>query len=61
MLEPELQGVLRALRGEGINIVVIHQYMTGKSPQVMFLHYWGLVPTQALAKGLKAALDMQRH
>jgi hypothetical protein len=27
----------------------------------MFLHYWGVGPTQTLAKGLKAALDVQRH
>jgi hypothetical protein len=25
----------------------------------MFLHYWGVGPTRALAKGLKAALDTQ--
>ena len=59
MLEPELQGVLKALRGAGINVVAIHQHMTGESPRVMFLHYWGVGPTQTLAKGLKAALDTQ--
>jgi Domain of Unknown Function (DUF1259) len=61
MLEPELQGVLKALRGAGINIVAIHQHMAGESPRIMFLHYWGIGPTQALAKGLKAALDTQKH
>jgi hypothetical protein len=25
----------------------------------MFLHYWGVGPTRALATGLKAALDTQ--
>jgi hypothetical protein len=53
--------VLKALRGAGINIVAIHQHMTGESPRVMFLHYWGVGPTQALAKGLKAALDTQKR
>ncbi|MBI1818144.1 MAG: DUF1259 domain-containing protein [Deltaproteobacteria bacterium] len=61
MLETELQGVLKALRGAGINIVAIHQHMTGELPRVMFLHYWGVGPTQALAKGLKAALGTQKH
>jgi hypothetical protein len=61
MLEPELQGVLKALRGAGINIVAIHQHMTGETPRVMFLHYWGVGSTQTLAKGLKAALDTQKH
>ena len=60
MQETELQGVLKALRGAGINIVAIHQHMTGESPRVMFLHYWGVGPTQVLAKGLKVALDTQK-
>ena len=60
MIEPELQNVLKALRGAGINIVAIHQHMTGESPRIMFLHYWGIGPTEALAKGLKAALDTQK-
>jgi hypothetical protein len=53
--------VLKALRHADIQIVAIHQHMTGESPLIMFLHYWGVGPTQALAKGLKAALDTQRH
>ena len=61
MLESELQPVLKALRGAGINIVAIHQHMTMESPRVLFLHYWGVGPTRALATGLKAALDTQHH
>jgi Domain of Unknown Function (DUF1259) len=61
MLESELQPVLKALRGAGINIVAIHQHMTMEAPRVMFLHYWGVGPTRALATGLKAALATQQH
>ena len=57
MLESELQPVLKALRGAGINIVAIHQHMTGESPRIMFLHYWGTGSTEALARGLRTALD----
>ena len=57
MLESEVQGVLKTLRGAGIDVVAIHQHMTGESPRVMFLHYWGVGPTEELAKGLRAALD----
>jgi hypothetical protein len=57
MLEPELQGVLKALRGAGIDIVAIHQHMIGETPRIMFLHYWGVGSTQGLAQGLRAALD----
>ena len=59
MLEAELQPVLKALRGAGINIVAIHQHMMMESPRVVFLHYWGVGPTRALATGLKAALATQ--
>ena len=61
MLEAELQPVLKALRGAGINVVAIHQHMTTESPRVVFLHYWGVGATRALATGLKAALDTQHH
>ncbi len=57
MLESELQGVLKALRGARIDIVAIHQHMTGEEPRMMFLHYWGVGPAQDLARGLRAALD----
>lgn len=61
MLESELQPVLKALRGAGINIVAIHQHMTMESPRVVFLHYWGVGPTRMLATGLAAALATQHH
>jgi hypothetical protein len=59
MLESELQGVLKTLRKAGINIVAIHQHMTGEQPRIMFLHFWGVGPTEELARGIKAALDTQ--
>ncbi len=58
MLEPELQGVLKALRGAGIAVVAIHQHMAGEQPRFLFLHYWGVGRTADLAKGLRAALDV---
>jgi hypothetical protein len=60
MPESELQGVLKKLRGAGINIVAIHQHMTGEEPRIMFLHYWGLGATEELAKGVRAALDVTK-
>jgi len=57
MLESELQGVLRALRRAGINVVAIHQHMAGEEPRILFLHYWGVGRTEDLARGLRAALD----
>jgi hypothetical protein len=46
-------------RKEGINIVAIHQHMTGEEPRIMFLHYWGKGEAPALARALKNVLDAQ--
>jgi len=60
MREPELQAVLKALRGAGIDVVAIHQHMAGEEPRTVFLHYWGIGRAQDLARGLKAALDQTK-
>jgi len=59
MLEGEVQGVLKALRAGGINVVAIHNHMIGESPRYVFLHYWGIGPVRDLANTLKAAHDTQ--
>lgn len=59
MTENELQPVLKAMRGAGINIVAIHQHMTHETPRIVFLHYWGKGKAVDLAKGLKSALQAQ--
>ena len=56
----KLQPVLKALRRADIQIVAIHQHMTGEVPRIMFLHYWGVGRAEALARGVRAALD-QMH
>jgi hypothetical protein len=60
MTENELQPVLKALRGAGINIVAIHHHMTLENPRYLFLHYWGKGRAEALAQSLKQALEAQR-
>jgi uncharacterized protein DUF1259 len=57
MLAQEVTPVLKALRGNGLNVVAIHQHMTSTEPTIYFLHYWGTGPTEKLANGFKAALN----
>jgi hypothetical protein len=57
MLANEVTPVLRALRRNGLNVVALHNHMTGGDPTVYFLHYWGTGPVENLARGFKAALD----
>jgi len=56
MLANEVTPVLKALRSHGLNVVAIHNHMTGGQPVVYFLHYWGRGPTEQLAAGFAAAL-----
>ena len=57
MLSSEVTPVLKALRSNGINVVAIHHHMTGSSPTVIFLHYYGTGAATKLATGVKAAID----
>lgn len=58
VIESELQPVLKSLRSSGINVVAIHHHMTGESPRILFLHYWGRGKAVALAGAVKTALDL---
>jgi hypothetical protein len=61
MLESELQAVLKALRAGGIAVVAIHNHMTNETPRIVFLHYWGVGSTEALARTIRSALDKTKH
>lgn len=57
MLENEVRPVIKALVENGIEVVAVHNHMVHEEPRIFFLHYWGVGPSEQLAKGLKAALD----
>jgi hypothetical protein len=57
MLAAEVNPVLKALRAHGIEVVAIHHHMTGTSPAVFFLHYYGTGAAATLAEGVRAAVD----
>jgi hypothetical protein len=58
MLEGEVTPVLRSLRRNGIAVVAIHHHMTGISPSVIFLHYYGTGAASTLARGVREAVDL---
>jgi len=57
MLENEVAPVVKALIENDIEVVALHNHMVMEEPRIFFLHYWGVGPSEKLAKGLKAALD----
>lgn len=60
MSADEVQPVLHALRKAGINIVALHNHMIGEKPGFIFTHFWGKGTPEALARGIRSALDAQR-
>lgn len=58
MLAGEVSPVLKALRKNELEVVAIHNHMTGVEPQIIFLHYWGKGTAAKLATGFRAALDV---
>jgi hypothetical protein len=58
MLDHEVTPVLKALRANGLNAVALHHHMTGVSPTVIFVHYYGTGPAAPLARGVRAAVDL---
>jgi hypothetical protein len=56
--EDELQGVLKAMRSAGINIVAIHSHMTHEAPRILFFHYWGRGSAKGLAEAVKSGLSI---
>ncbi len=57
MLTDEVAPVIKALVENGIEVVAVHNHMVKEEPKIFFLHYWGVGPAEALAKGLRMALD----
>ena len=58
MLDHEVTPVLKALRSNGLNAVALHHHMTGVSPTVIFVHYYGTGAAATLARGVRAAVDV---
>jgi len=59
MTAAEVSPVLRALRSAGLHVVALHNHMLEDEPRFFFAHYWGKGPAEALARGVRTALDAQ--
>jgi hypothetical protein len=58
LLGSEVNPVLRALREHGIEVTALHSHMIEDSPHLFFMHFWANNDANALAEGLRAALDL---
>ncbi len=60
LLASEVNPVVRALRGGGIEVTAIHSHMLEESPRLFFLHFWANGDSLALAGTLRRALDAMK-
>ncbi|TAL62160.1 MAG: DUF1259 domain-containing protein [Bacteroidetes bacterium] len=57
LLADEVNPVLKALVGNGIQVTAIHNHMLYDNPRLFMLHFWAVDEPGKLAKGLKEAID----
>jgi hypothetical protein len=53
----EVAPVMKALRGNGIEVTALHNHMLDDEPRLFFMHFWANDDAGKLAQGLKAALS----
>jgi len=58
LLPAEVNPVIKALRQNGISVTALHSHMLTEEPRLFFMHFWANDNAIALAKGLRAALDL---
>ena len=57
MTATEVNPVIRALGEHGIEVTSLHNHLLADEPRLFFMHFWANADAQALARGLRAALD----
>jgi len=57
----ELQLVIHALREARIGVVAIHDDSSRQDPRLVFVSFWGVGRSDALAAGVRKALDQLPH
>ena len=60
LLPAELNPVIRRLHEGGLEIGAIHNHLAGEQPQVLYVHFSGMGPAEALAGALRGALDLTK-
>jgi hypothetical protein len=56
LVAKEVNPVLRALRGHGIDVTALHNHMLEENPRMFFVHFWAHDDLTKLLAGLKAAM-----
>ena len=58
--ERQLDPLVRALVSAGITVTAVHSHLSGESPRLLYVHFWGDGPPAALVQQLRQAADAAR-
>jgi hypothetical protein len=53
----EVNPVISELQAHHILVTALHSHMLTEQPRLFFMHFWCVGPTQAVAEGIKSAMD----
>jgi hypothetical protein len=57
LLASEVNPVIRALQAGGVDVLAVHNHLSGETPEVLYVHFGGHGEPEAIAKALRSALE----
>jgi uncharacterized protein DUF1259 len=57
LLPSEVNPVIRALQAGGVEVLAVHNHLSGEAPEVVYVHFGGHSQPEAIAKALRSALE----
>ncbi len=57
LIASEVNPVISALEAHDIQVTALHTHMLTEQPHLFFMHFWSMGSPDAVAQGIKAALD----
>ncbi len=57
LIASEVNPVISALEAHDIQVTALHTHMLTEQPHLFFMHFWSVGSPDAVAQGIKAALD----
>lgn len=60
LLEEEVIPVMSKFVASGVEITALHNHLSGESPKIMYMHYYGLGQPGKLAEAIRAAIALTK-
>jgi hypothetical protein len=57
LLSSEVNPVIRALQAGGLDVLAVHNHLTGETPEIVYVHFGGHGQPEAMARALRSALE----